>query len=264
MAERGGPEDDFFVGYAVDAPPRLRRFVRRVTGAALALGAGVAILAAASHRPSTPSRFEYGQEREFVGWIRERPLPLLVVPAPACGEWCASTTSWPLTRYGSKHGAEALVRGLESRSVRLSGVLVHRGEQTLLDVVPGSIQVLDAGAEPVVAGSAPAQRVEDLGLQTLAGEVVDAKCHFGVMRPGEGKAHRSCAARCIASGAPPMLWARDREGRERYLLLVGADGRTLHRELLPYVAESVEITGRVLRIDDVWVLHAEPDAYRRR
>ncbi len=81
--------------------------------------------------------------------------------------------------------------------------------------------------------------------------------------PGSGKSHRSCAARCIASGAPPLLWVRDAGGRDLYLLLLGADGRTLGAEILPYVAESVAITGEVLRYDGLLVLRAEPGSYRR-
>ena len=264
MPERQ-PDGEFFVGYAVATPPGVARFVRRVVAAALAAGAAFALVAVAAHDPPAASSFEYGHEREFVGWIREAPVPLLVVPGPACTEVCAATTSWPLARYGTKRGAAELVAGLDGRLVRLAGVLVHRGDRTLLDVVPGSLAVLAEAEASAPSGPAPEARVEDLGIHTLTGEVVDGKCHLGVMRPGEGKAHRACAARCIASGAPPMLRLLDPDGRERTLLLVGADGRALNRELLPWVAERVEVTGRVLRVDgDVLVLHAEPGTYRRR
>jgi hypothetical protein len=260
--ERGADDGEFYVGYAGAMPPALRRFVRRVVGAALAASLAVAGLAVAFHEPFAKSVFEYGDEREWVGWIREAPVPLLVVPGPACSELCAATTSWPLARYGTKRGAAELVRGLDGAQVRLRGVLVYRGEQVLLDVVAGSIEEL--AREPGPRTPAPEPRVEDLGIHALAGEIVDAKCHFGVMRPGSGKAHRSCAARCISSGAPALLWVRDGAGRERHLLLLGADGRALGRELLPFVAEPVEITGRVLRSDDLWILQAEPGAIRRR
>jgi hypothetical protein len=56
---------------------------------------------------------------------------------------------------------------------------------------------------------------------------------------------------------------RDRSGRELHLLLVGADGRALNREILDFVAEPVAVTGRVLRYDDLLVLRADPSAYRR-
>jgi hypothetical protein len=255
MAER---DDDFYVGWEPRMPPATRRFLGRAIAAALAAAVGIALALAAFQAPFAASVFEYGDVREFVGVIRETPAPRLLVETPACTEWCATRSGWLLAHYGTKRGAGDLVRGLEGQRVRLRGVLVYRDDQTLLDVVPDSIEPIGAAA-----GAAPA-RVVDLGEQTLRGEVVDGKCHLGVMRPGNGKVHRSCAARCIASGAPPLLWVRDGEGRALHLLLVGADGRALGRELLPWVAESVEVTGRVIRHDDLLVLRAEPTAYRRR
>jgi hypothetical protein len=254
-------DDEFYVGYAAGMPPGVRRFVRRAVFAALAAAGLVAALAAAFQNPFAPSVFEYGEEREFIGWLREAPAPILVVPAPACTEFCATTSSWLLTRYGTKLGAAELVRGLDGRQVRLRGVLVYRGDQTLLDVVPGSIEVI--GADAQASPAAPPAQITDLGVQTLTGEIVDSKCHFGVMRPGSGNTHRSCAARCISSGAPPLLWVRDADGHDLYLLLLGADGRTLGSEILPWVAEPVAITGEVLRYDGLLVLRAEPNTYRR-
>ena len=103
----------------------------------------------------------------------------------------------------------------------------------------------------------------DLGEHTLRGEIVDIKCYLGVMKPAHGKPHRSCAARCISGGIPPALVVKDRDGDTNHLLLVSADGRTVNREVLPLVAEPVEITGRVVRLGDRLVLQANPETYRR-
>lgn len=244
-------------------PAGTRRFVRRAVAAAFALAASIAIAIAVLQAPFAASVFEYGAEREFVGIVRETPAPYLVVSGPACTEMCAPRSSWLLTHYGTKRGAGELVRGFDGVRVRLRGVLVHRDDQTLLDVVPGSIHAI---ADPPPPGEAATQAatIEDLGERTLIGEIVDAKCHFGVMRPGSGKTHRACAARCIASGSPPMLQVHDgASGRTLYLLLVGADGRTLGSELLPWIAEPIAVTGRVVRHDELLVLEAEPSAYRR-
>jgi hypothetical protein len=252
-------DDEFYVGYEPAMPPATRRFVRRAVAAAFALAGAVALSAAALQAPFAASVFEYGNEREFVGVVRETPAPQLVVSGPSCTEICTARSSWLLAHYGTKRGAGDLVRGLDGRRVRLRGVLVYRGDQTLLDVAPGSVRAIEATGG-AIAAAPPA--IEDLGVQTLRGEVVDGKCHLGVMRPGSGKVHRACAARCIASGAPPLLWVRDGD-RDLHLLLVGADGRALGRELLPWVAEAVEVTGRVARHDGLLVLYAEPTAYRR-
>jgi hypothetical protein len=253
-------DDEFYVGWAGATPPATARFVRRVVAAAIAGALAVAVAILAAQARFAPGVFEYGTEREFVGLVSVSPAPRLAVAAPACTEWCTRAPSWLLTRSGSKRGADELVRAFDGRRVRLRGTLVYGGGETLLDVVPGSVEAL--GETPVAR---PAPAVEDLGEQTLIGEIVDAKCHFGVMRPGSGKAHRSCAARCIASGSPAMLWVRDAAtGRDAHLLLVGTDGRALGRALLPWVAETVEIHGRVRRDGGLLVLAADPAAFRRR
>ena len=47
-----------------------------------------------------------------------------------------------------------------------------------------------------------------------------------------------------------------------YLLLVSEDGRSVNREVLEFVAEPVQITGRVVRRDDLLILYADPSTYR--
>ena len=56
---------------------------------------------------------------------------------------------------------------------------------------------------------------------------------------------------------------QDAAGRRAALLLIGADGKALRREILPFVAEPVRVTGRVARIDHLLVLRTAPDAIRR-
>ena len=98
---------------------------------------------------------------------------------------------------------------------------------------------------------------------TLVGEIVDSKCFLGVMKPGNSKPHRACAARCISGGIPPVLLVRDKQGNPTYFLLVSSAGESVNDAVLDLVAEPVEITGRVMRHGDLLVLHADPETYRR-
>jgi hypothetical protein len=109
-----------------------------------------------------------------------------------------------------------------------------------------------ANAEQVVLGSV-----------SLAGEIVDTKCHFGVMNPGSGKVHRDCAVRCISGGIPPGLLVRDRDGNLQTVLLAGTGGRELHRELLDYIAEPVRVRGTLLRSAGFLVLRVDPSTITR-
>ena len=102
-----------------------------------------------------------------------------------------------------------------------------------------------------------------LGRGTFVGEIVDSKCHFGVMNPGTAKPHRACAIRCISGGIPPVLMVRHREGAIHYFFLVSSTGAPVNKLVLDLVAEPVEITGEVERHGDVLLLKADPASYRR-
>jgi hypothetical protein len=84
-----------------------------------------------------------------------------------------------------------------------------------------------------------------------------------VMNPGNGKVHRDCAVRCISGGAPPAFVARDASGDTRTLLLVGPEGRALNREVLPFVAEPLEISGELVRSGSMLVLKVNLAQFRR-
>jgi hypothetical protein len=108
-------------------------------------------------------------------------------------------------------------------------------------VLPDTIE---AGA---AAGARNAAIV--LGPAELTGEIVDIKCHLGVMNPGSGKVHRDCAVRCLSGGIPPGFLVRDRDGRERTLLLASRSGQPLVPRILSRVAEPVRLRGTLESID---------------
>ena len=114
------------------------------------------------------------------------------------------------------------------------GERIFRGTDHMIELMPGSIRALAAGA--------PADRPVDLGEVRLTGEIVDSKCYFGVMNPGNGKVHRDCAVRCLSGGIPPAFLVRDSAGTAQTLLL-----GNWKRELLEHVAEAVTLHGRLER-----------------
>jgi hypothetical protein len=181
--------------------------------------------------------------------LTERPYPTLLAPRPG-----APAGAFPFSRYllvgAGKHGASAMVAGLDHRVVKLRGSLIYRGGTTLIEVAPPIA---------VSAASEPADAVTDLGRVRFSGEIVDSKCYFGVMNPGNGKVHRDCAARCISGGIPPVFVAEN----GMMALLAGSDGRQLNHEVLDWVAEPITIEGRLLRSGDALVLETEPQSFVR-
>ncbi len=77
---------------------------------------------------------------------------------------------------------------------------------------------------------------------SYSGEIIDPKCYFGVMKPGIGKVHKSCAIRCISGGIPPVLRTEE-DGRFDYYLMLDNQGDRLDNQVLQYVAEPVIMDG---------------------
>jgi hypothetical protein len=250
------PDDpEFFIGYEA-MPPRLARWMRRLL---VGLGAGVAaaaVAAATGFRSLPPSVFEFGVAREAVGLLVERPYPALEHPADVDGR--ATWASTLLVAPG-KFGAVRLVDGYGGRWVRLRGSRIIRSGQTMIEVQPGSIVAMD---EPPAASGAPRPPIEQIGIYTLRGEIVDSKCFLGVMNPGERGVHRDCAIRCISGGVPPLFVARAPDGREWLLRLVDERGQPLGADVLDRVGVPVEVTGAVVQQGESWYLQAPARAYR--
>ena len=178
--------NEFYVGYVAQAPRDLSRFIRRAVICAVALVLVAAAVLVFAQQPFTPSRFEFGQTRTFDGQVALTPYPALIT----------ATDRYLLVAPG-KHGLANQRPG----RVRLTGSLIERPGNRMIEVFSAST---DAG--PITSGEEVV-----LGPVSLAGEIADTKCHFGVMNPGSGKVHRDCAVRCISGGIPPGLLVRDRE-----------------------------------------------------
>ena len=209
--------------------------------------------------PVASGTFEYGVDREFRGVLVERPYPLLLVPSGDSGRSGTTLTTYYLVEFG-KHGSAERIAGLDGEPVRVTGSSIYNDRARMIEV--HAVERLQGDA----AEDLPRLERETeltLGTMTLVGEIVDAKCHLGVMKPGRGKPHRACAVRCISGGIPPVLRVEDRSGHIDYFLLVSSDGKSVNRDVLDLVADPVEITGRVTRSGDRLVLYADPSSYRR-
>ena len=248
--------DEFYVGYKEHAPEALARFTRVLVVLLVIAALAAAAVLAAAQRAFAPSTFEFGVERTFTGMIDAEPYATLLVKRPGEG---SGWSRYLLVAFG-KHGADELVAGRDGQAVTLRGALIHRDGQTMIEVTRGSIEEV---VFETLASAADMPSSESLGVFTLRGEIVDSKCHLGVMNPGERKTHRACATLCIQGGIPPILLAHDDQGRAARLLLVDASGGAVNERVLDMVADLVEITGEVQRMDDLLVLRADPQTYRR-
>jgi len=231
-------EPEFYVGY-LPIPHSLKKTICRVLAGLGAVAVTTAAILIAGQHPFATSTFEFQQYRAFRGTLLAGPYPALMIPGQGL--------PWLLVGQG-KHGVGDL-RQLDGRDVQLKGERIFRGQDHMIELQPGT---LSAGGQGGLAATAV-----DLGEVQLTGEIVDSKCYFGVMNPGNGKVHRDCAARCISGGIPPAFVVKDAAGVSKTLVLSNAG------PLLEFVAEPVEISGRLLRSNGMLELRAEPGSVRR-
>ena len=249
--------EEFYIGWEAKAAPDISKTVRGVVIALLVLALLVPVVLAVSQRMIGASVFEWGNPKSFSGILQTSPYPHLLVPRPGNADGLSRYSTYYLVapwKFGLDHEA---IAPLEGKSVTLKGTLIYRGNQTMIEVQPGAIQVTNSVAMPALP------QTLQLGKQTLAGEIVDSKCFLGVMNPGQLTPHRACAIRCISGGVPPVLLVRQKVGPAIYLLLVSADGKSVNKQVLEIVAEPVEITGEVERQGELLILRADPTTYRK-
>ena len=64
-------------------------------------------------------------------------------------------------------------------------------------------------------------------------------------------------------GVPPVLVVKQKNGPPFHFLLVSADGKPVNQQVLDLVALPVEITGDVERQGELYILRADPSAYKK-
>jgi len=241
--------NEFYVGYLPKAPAGIARRIKNLVAIVLVLGAIAAIAFARVQKTFALSTFEYGKERTFEGVIETRPFPALVTNG--FGATDTQTKRYLLVATG-KRGADSQVQPYLGRTVRLRGTLIYRNNQSMIELVKDSVAVTaDTGQVP-----AP---MTNLGTFTLIGEIVDSKCYLGVMNPGNGKVHRDCAVRCLSGGIPPIFATNDFRGTPANLMLTDAASEPLPKQaFLHFVAQPVQVRGRVLQRGEMLFLEAEP------
>ncbi|GJM60362.1 hypothetical protein [Persicobacter diffluens] len=189
-------------------------------------------------------QFELGQIRTFQGDYYAYPVPRLVVTADQVPE--GYSPDMLLVGYG-KFGAEGIMNKaaeqigvpLNGRKIKVEGSLIYGDGKVLLELSPKQ-----AGIIEIIEGKVEAMALSSKQREILTGEILDPKCYFGVMKPGEGKIHKSCAVRCISGGIPPVFRS-GKPGDYQYFVLLGAAGEKINAEILDWVGEKVEIVAEV-------------------
>ncbi len=240
-------DDGFYVGY-LPAPGRHTRFLRAaVPGFAMTLVVLAGVIATGQRDPGL-GMWESGEARTWNGTFVAHPYPMLL------GD---DGQTYLLAETG-KRGPRAGLKVFEGDHVTIMGWALHREGHRMIELEPtgAAVSVLDDPGQPLPS-IRPGNTVE------LVGEILDAKCYLGAMKPGEGKAHKACATHCVAGGIPPMLYTREPGSRPRCVLLLGPDAGPANDLVLPYLGEHVRVRGKAGTLGGLDVLLLEGDSVRR-
>jgi hypothetical protein len=253
-------QQEFYIGWMPKAPRTFAKHIKKVLLILFPVALIIGLLLAVYQKEFVDTNFEYGKLTEITGIYYNKPVSMLKFYGPA-----RESITIPLVGYG-KHGAETAIMEIEKeknislngKEVTLKGTLLYGDGKTILQIDKNDKPLINIGS-----GSTYSTEERDLGMQTVRGEIVDPKCYFGVMKPGEGKVHRDCAIRCILGGIPPVLHVQNERGESNFYLILGPNGEKMNEAVQDVVAEPVSIEARVVQQDDWIILYTGKDKIKR-
>jgi hypothetical protein len=260
LKRRKTEEGAFYIGWMAKAPKTFAKFIKRILLILFPVALIIAYLLSTSQKKFSTATFEYGKLTEVEGIYYNNPVPMLKV-------FDKNNLSMTILLVGyGKHGAETAIMELEKekgillngKEVTLKGTLIYGDGKTLLQVDKNDNPIVNIGDTSTVQ-----LQQKELGIQTIRGEIIDPKCYFGVMKPGEGKVHRDCAIRCSLGGIPPILHVQNEKGESNYYLIVGPNGEKINETVQDVVAEPVSIEARVVLQDDWIILYTRKENIKR-
>lgn len=240
-------ESSFFIGY-LPAPQALVRFYRPLVFVLVVCCGLFGYWLGAQQKSGSPGIWAVGSPITMTGALQLSPYPVLHRFHP---EDPTRIESVLLVRQG-KHAATNLVSDLDGIAVSVTGTPISRGGWTMLEV--SSRESFTKTDAVDIASIKSHLQIESLGEITLSGEIVDSKCFLGVMKPGAGPIHRSCAEVCLLGGIPAMLVSKAADGLKYGYILVQPDGSSASALSAALAAQTVKITGELQRQGDLLYL----------
>ncbi len=248
---------DFYIGWQAQAPASITHHIKRVLGLLFAIMIVIGLLLARNQKKFSTANFEFGSLTQVTGFYFNKPVPSIKVEHGTDRFGNKTYVTIPLVGFG-KFGAEGVMdvlqkeqgTSLNQKELTLRGTLLYNDGKLLMQIDANDQPLITVGKMADIA-SIPVQK--EIGTVKFRGEIVDPKCFFGVMKPGEGKVHKDCAIRCIRGGIPPVLRVQNEKGEANYYLLVGPHGEKMNEAVKDLVAEPVEIEARAVQQGD-WII----------
>jgi len=246
---RETPRDDpFFIGW-LPVPRAYRVYQWGISIFAVQIALGSALLIAG--RQNSPRSASWDSSPQSVECV------VYALPYPMLRTHGEPVRTILLVSDG-KFGAAALVQPFDGQAVRVTGTMLRRDGWQMMELAEG-----DDAIQPIAVNdelrAVHRGEPKDLGEVSLAGEIVDAKCYLGAMKPGAGKTHKGCAVLCLRGGVPPIFVTG-----QRMFLLAGPGGGPAPESIIPFVGDPIRVMGRIQQLDDLLILRLNARDVRRR
>lgn len=254
------PNDNFYIGWQASAPATFHKPVRRFALSMLVLFPLLAGGLVWLQQGFSGAVFEYGTQTTLQGELVKGPVPFLRLTVQPTADSLRLYDRVLLIGLG-KHGADSTIRSWQARqgslahkALTVKGTLIYHEGKAALELTDEADALLTVSKLPMTLSPS---YTAALGPIQLTGEITDPKCFLGVMKPGEGRPHQSCAVRCIAGGIPPVLVVRDGKGQSQYYVVVGPNGEPVNSRILPWVGKTVKLRGQLEEVDNWLMLRAD-------
>ena len=244
--------NEFYIGYIPKGPEGVTGIIRKVIYLLGLIVICLASLLAWQQKKFSSADFEYGIKTEIEGFIFEEPVPHVLLPLGKDPQGKQLYQTVLLVSFG-KAGTQSMLAQILTNGhgggskARLNGSLIYGDGKALLQIDEvADVELLEGSIDHV-------SMIQTEEMLSIRGEIVDPKCYFGVMKPGEGKAHRSCAIRCIAGGIPPVFSSAS----QGYYLLVDENNKPISTEIVNIVGDPIILDGKGIRWNDWTILQID-------
>ena len=247
-------QDEFFIGWQAESPVGIRKLVRKVAISMLLIGILLSAALAYFQSTVTGGRLLFGKVKDFQGVIVADPLPMLILNEP---EEFTGQRIFLLTGQMKNGFDVSLANNCNLAVVKMKGQLLFDDYNAMIEMVDDSLEIV---SDPKTNPLPPAVQLGDM---TIKGEIVDSKCYLGMMNPGVLNSHRACAIKCIEGGIPPLFLLRDGAGNTNKLIMTDPNGKAINQQVIDFVAEPIEITGKVTRRGPLLFIAVDPSSFKR-
>ena len=258
--------DEFYIGYVKNIPKNLARFILFVVLSFFIISLGYAII---NHIFRVPFHSGVASKQYITleGVFAAKPYPMLLTYR--LGRSVAKNdTQIKISRYyivpPGKYGLNNIAKKLDGKYISVGGKVIYRDNQTMFVINKKSIKEIKK-KKKLLKKILKVSSTQILGKFSLQGEIVDSKCYLGQMQPGAGKPHRACATLCIRGGLPPLFVTKLPElgFQSLYLILTSKIDEPVNQDVLNMVAEPIEITGEIIKKDNLYFFRSDPKKYKR-